>query len=330
MTPDAIFRAAAMTKPVTTVAVMMLVEQGRLGLDDPVSTYLPEIGSREVLARFDAADATYTTRPAARPISIRHLLTHTSGIGYTFSDPTLAALQKAGRKEAELPLLHDPGERWTYGSNTELLGRVVEKLAGVPLDEFFRRRIFEPLGMVDTFYRVPPEKLARLVTRHERKDGKLTEIANQPIESAPVRGDGGLSSTARDYGAFLRMLLDGGRSGSVRLLSDASVRAMTSNQIGEVVVRQQPAANPALTRPFPLGAGRDRFGFGFQIAVASVRDRRSPGSYSWAGINNTHFWVDPDRRVGVVLLMQVLPFYDDACIAVLTGFEERLNRASGR
>src|SRR5437899_8575739 len=163
MRADSIFRIASMTKPVTSVAAMMLYEQGRLSLDEPVKTYLPDYEQPPVLVSFDRATGHLETRPANRPITIRHLLTHTSGLAYAFNDPVLASLQQAGKKDSELPLIHEPGEKWTYGPNTLLLGRVVERIAGQPLDELFRRRVFDPLKMNDTFYRVPDEKINRLV-----------------------------------------------------------------------------------------------------------------------------------------------------------------------
>ena len=320
-----IFRIASMTKPLTSVAAMMLYEQGKLALDEPVSAYLPDYVQPPVVASFDPSSGRVTTRPAQRLITIRHLLTHTSGIGYGLDDPILAALQSAGTKGDELPLVHDPGEKWTYGSNTYVLGRVVEKVSGQPLDALFRSRIFDPLEMADTFYRVPDEKHERLVTRHQRKDGTLTETPNSSIENAPVRGDGGLSSTAHDYGAFLRMLLNGGDSGRGRLLSARTVGMMTRNQIGNLTLREMPAAMPAIARSFPAGAGHDTFGFGFQVAARGT-SARSRGSYSWAGVYNTYFWVDPERRIGVVLLMQILPFFDDACKRLVSEFEDRLYR----
>ena len=329
MPVDAVFRIASMTKPITSVAVMMLVEAGKLSLDDPVSKYLPEFENRQVISKFNEGDGTYETRPAKRAITIRHLITHTSGLGYAFSNPIVARLVQATQKsETELPLLHDPGDKWTYSASTRVLGQVVEKISSQPLDVFLRNRIFEPLKMADTSYVVAPGKLPRVVTVHRRLDGKLVEQPNTPAQEAPVRGDGGLYSTARDYGAFLQMLLNGGSFQTVRLLGEGSVGMMGENHIGAVVVDDQPAADPALTRPFPLGAGRDKFGLGFQIAARDARyaRRRSPGSLSWAGINNTHFWIDPNRRVAVVVLMQVLPFYDEACIRVLRGFEELVYR----
>ena len=332
MRVDTLFRIASMTKPVTSVAAMMLVEAGALGLDDPVSKYLPAYEHREVLTSFNATSGAYESRPAKRPITIRHLMSHTSGLGYGWSSPIVSRLTENNRdRETEIPLLFDPGDKWAYGASTRVLGQVVEKVSGQPLDTFFLERIVGPLKLTDTSYVVPPEHTSRVVTVHRRADGRLTEQPNAPVQQAAVSGEGGLYSTARDYGTFLRMLLNGGSLGNATLLSPKSVAMMGDNHIGAVIVEEQPAADAARTRPFPLGAGRDTFGLGFQIAARDERyiRLRSPGSLSWAGINNTHFWIDPDRHLAVVVLMQVLPFYDERCIEVLRGVEELVYRHLG-
>ena len=329
---DAIFRIASMTKPVTSAAIMMLMESGRLRLDDPAGDYVPSIDAMKVVTQVNA-DGSLELRPPRRRITIRDLLTHTSGIGYSFSDPILFKLQQSGKSEADLPLLHDPGEKFTYGASTRYLGEIVERISGQPIDAFMRTRLLEPLEMTDTSYEVAAGARSRLVTLHQRTDGTLMERPNPEVARSPVRGDGGLFSTARDYGKFLRLFLNGGRTGSTRLLAESSIRDMTRNQIGHLVVQRQPAANSALSKPFPMGGANEHWGFGdtwglgFELATATtVAHRRAPGSYSWAGINNTHFWVDPQRQIGVVVLMQVLPFYDDACITLLTNVEELVNR----
>jgi methyl acetate hydrolase len=266
---DAIFRIASMTKPVTSVAIMMLLEQGKLSLDDPVSKYLPGFDKLQVITRFNAADGTYETRPAKRTMTLRHLLTHTSGIGYGFSSPIVARLQQGNTKnEWELPLLHDPGERWTYGASTRVLGLVVEKITGESLETYLQQRIFIPLGMIDTSFAVPVAKQSRVITVYSHVDGKFQPQPGGTIPSTPTPpflGDGGLYSTAHDYGQFIRMLLNHGSLGDAKILSERSIGLMSRNQIGAVFVSQQPAANPAMTRPFPLGAGRDEFGLGFQL-----------------------------------------------------------------
>ncbi|MBI3491408.1 MAG: serine hydrolase [Acidobacteria bacterium] len=330
LAPDAIFRIASMTKPVTSLAAMMLRDEGTLGLDDPVTKYVPEFGRVRVLTRFNEADATYESRPPSRPITVRHLLTHTSGIGYSFADARLAKLDDGKKTEAELPLLHDPGDKFTYGPNTAVLGQIIEKVSGQTLDAFLKARIFDPLGMRDTFFVVPPDKADRVVTQHVKLNGALVERPNPASLRSTVRGDGGLFSDARDYGVFMQMWLNGGRRGATRLARESTVKEMIANQIGPLVVETQAASGGAISRPFPIGAGKDKFGFGFQIETASIAERglrnadrglRSAGSYSWGGINNTHFWIDPRKQIGAVVLMQVLPYYDERCLDVLRGFE---------
>ena len=322
---DAIFRIASMTKPITSLAVMMLVEAGRLRIDDPVSKYLPDFAAVRVLTTFNDADGTFESRPPARPITIRHLLTHTSGIAYSFVDARLAKIDNGKRTRAELPLLHDPGERFTYGPSTAVLSNVIEKITGRPLDEFFKTRIFDPLGMVDTSYAVPADKHDRVVTLHTRSDAAFVERPNRPTIASTIAGDGGLLSTAADYGRFMQLFLNGGRAGTVRLVTDSTIRQMLSNQIGRVVVEEQPSTDPTLAQPFPFGGGKDKFGFGFQIEVASAGHAnpglRAPGSGSWGGIDNTHFWIDPRTGVAAAVLMQVLPYYDPAAIDVLRSVE---------
>jgi methyl acetate hydrolase len=205
-----------------------------------------------------------------------------------------------------------------------VLGRMIERVSEQTLDLFFKTRIFDPLDMMDTSYVVPADKRDRVVTQHATDaNGVRSERPNAPatLQSA-VRGDGGLFSTASDYAKFMQVFLNGGRRGNVRLVSNRTIALMTSNQIGGLAVRSQPAANGALTAPFPIGAGKDKFGFGFQIETAPVsKGLRSAGSLSWGGIYNTHFWIDPHRQIAAAVLMQVLPFYDDACLKLLRGFE---------
>jgi methyl acetate hydrolase len=333
MATDTIFRIASMTKPVTSVAVMMLVQEGDIGLDDPVSDYLPAFEDARVIESFDASDKSYTTRPASTPMTVRHLLTHTSGLGYAFSNHTLAALvgSEPGASVTRFPLMHDPGARWTYGESTRVLGTLVEEVSDQALEEFLSERIFVPLGMSDTFYTVPAQKTGRVATVHRTAAEGLVETPNPAEITAPAYGDGGLHSTAADYAKFIQLFLNDGRApNGTRLLSEATVALMGGNHIGAIFVEQQPAALPALSEPFPLGAGRDKFGLGFQIT--GLHDdpfARSPGSMSWAGIFNTEFWIDPERSLGGILLMQYLPFYDATAIATLQGFERRVYQGLG-
>lgn len=331
MPKDAIFNIASMTKPVTSVAVMMLIEQGKLALDDPAGMYVPELQTPVVVSRINEAAGTFETRPASRPMTIRQLLTHTSGMAYTFSSRDLAFVQKVTGEADPLkqPLVHEPGERWTYGASTRVLGLIVEKITGERIDRFLGDRIHRPLGMVDTGYEVPPGKYVRVATRHQRgADGILSESQNPPQLPVTIQGDGGLYSTAADYGRFVQMLLQEGRLGRARLLESRTVREMVRNHVGPIVVQTQPSTNLNLSRPFPLGAGADKWGLGFQLAApGSTRaGLRKPGSYTWGGIFNTHFWVDPEARIGVIFLAQVLPFYDERVMKVMQRFEELVYR----
>ena len=329
MPTNAIFNIASMTKPVTSVAIMMLMEAGQLRLDDPVSAYLDGYDQLQVISKFNEEDGTYETRPAKRPMTIRHLLSHTSGIGYTTWSPIALKIQeKTQKNEWEQPLLNDPGAVWHYSASTRVLGFIVEKVTKTTLETWYQEHIFKPLGMVDTSWAVAADKQSRVATQYRRADGgKLEELPKTPIASTPTppfRGDGGLYSTVEDYSLFVRMLLNGGRLGAVRILNETSVKMMGENQIGSIFVEEQPVAVPARSRPMPLGAGKDKFGLGFQIASNDPRYAafRSPGSMSWAGLFNTEFWIDPVKHIGAIQMMQVLPFYDEGAIRTLRGFEE--------
>jgi CubicO group peptidase (beta-lactamase class C family) len=325
---DTIFNMASMTKPVTSVAIMMLVDEGKLKLEDEVAKYVPKWKDPLVISRFNEADASYETRPAKRPITIRHLLTHTSGIGYGFASPMLTKIMAAMKKtELEMPLLFDPGEGWAYGASTRVLGHVVEAISGQTIDAFLQSRILSPLGMHDTSYLVPPTKYARVVAVNARgSDGTFVERPVPATIPATVQGDGGLYGTASDYGLFLRMLLNRGTLNGKRILSEKSAKTMLQSHTGHVVVKQQESANQSLSRNFPVGAGKDTWGLGFQLAAEKQPNRRTRGSGTWAGIFNTHFFIDPSKEIGVVVMMQTLPFYDEASMKVYAGVEEAVYR----
>jgi len=313
-----------MTKPVTSLAAMMLVDEAKLDLDDPVANYLPEFDRVRVLTAFDDRQHTFESRPPARPVTIRHLLTHTSGIGYSFMDPRLAAIDDGRTRQADLPLLHDPGDRFTYGPSTIVLGSVIETITGATLGAVFAERIFEPLGMADTAFAVAPEQHGRVVTMHKRDADALKETPNPPKLQSLGRGDDGLFSTVEDYGRFMQLFLNGGMAGGRRLLRESTAAAMTSNQIGALRIGEQPPVPGYVVRPFPPGGAADGFGFGFQIhtqAPTGEAAMRSGGSYGWMGILNTYFWIDPRKEIAVVVLMQFLPAFDDGAMDILHGIE---------
>jgi CubicO group peptidase (beta-lactamase class C family) len=326
MRPDAIFRIFSMAKPLTSLGIVMLAQEGKVGLDAPAHDYLPSLLNREVIVEVDAAGTTIRTRPAVRPVTIRDLLRHTSGFGYTFSSYELLEWTRiTGRPSIEQPLLHDPGARWTYGTSTRFLGDVIENVSGEPLDRFLQHRILEPLGMVDTSFELPSEKRERLVAGYARSDGVLRGEPPSDEYAAQVIGDGGsLLSTADDYARFTRLILGNGEFEGRQLLAADWMGEMTRDQLDGITVTEQPGAQPALSRAFPLGADRDGFSLAFQVAKATGPGERAPGSLSWAGLRNTHFWIDPTNGVGVVVLTQVLPFYDEGVIDVLNAFERSL------
>jgi methyl acetate hydrolase len=328
MTVDEIFRIASMTKAVTSVAAMQLFEQGRFALDDPAEQYLPELANLSVFESFDAASGAYKVRPAATKVTIRHLFTHTSGIAYGFTSAIDRDFKpRDGENYAAGPLLFEPGTQWIYGDGVEWLGRLVEKLSGKSLEAYFREHIFTPLGMPDTFYNVPEAKQARRVTVHRRKDGRadapLTEQPNLPQRpSTTFGGGGGLLSTAPDYLRFERMILNGGTLDGTRILSPASVALMGRNHIGDVGVPAIKTAQPDLSMDFTFIDDRmDKWGLGFLITSRHVAGKRSAGSLSWGGIDNTYFWIDPARGIAGVILMQLLPFADTKALAIYDTFE---------
>jgi CubicO group peptidase (beta-lactamase class C family) len=316
---DGIFRIASQTKAITSTAIMMLYEEGKLLLNDPVSKYIPSYKNQKVLDKFNAADTTYTTVPATRDITIKDLLTHTSGLGYAmigskesnaiYSKNKLTAgiggtnesLLEAMTRLGTLPLMHQPGEKWTYGLNTDLLGCLVEVISGMSLDNFFRTRIFEPLGMKDTYFTIPKEKAARLINIYtEDQTGHLIKsignLLNGPVgpdypllPKTYFSGGAGLSSPIYDYAVFLQMLLNGGEYNGKRILSRNSVRLMTMNQIGDIGFR-----------------GYDKFGLGFQIVGEKTGDVLSQaGTFSWGGAYSTSYWVDPKEKMVLLFYRQL-------------------------
>lgn len=308
---DDIFRIASQTKAITSLAVMMLWEEGKFSLNDPVSKYIPEYKSPQVLTSFNMADSSYTAQPAKSEITIRQLLTHTSGIDYaSIGSPEFKAIYaKAGipsgignhtgklsdkmKALGKLPLKHNPGERYTYGLNDDVLGYLVEVLSGLSFDEFLRTRIFLPLGMKDTYFYLPKEKAGRLVALHENRSGAATKINHTIYDNVDPQyptlpgtyfsGGAGLSSTAEDYARFLQLFLNGGKYNGVQLLSRKTVELMLTNQIQEPITEQ-----------FGLG-------FGLETPKNDHVSVLSVGSFLWGGAFATNYWADPkEKLIGVI------------------------------
>jgi methyl acetate hydrolase len=328
LAPDSMFRIASMTKAITSAALMQLIEQGRIGLDDPVEKYLPEMAALQIIESFDPKTGAYKLRPTKRSATVRHALTHTIGLAYPFTSPIWRDFKPTKGETFSFggPLLFDPGERWHYSTSTDVVGRLVEIVSGQKLEDYFRQHIFNPLKMPDTSYNVPKEKAARMVAAQQRDgarmDGAIVLQSPQPGLTIPSPGGGGgLTSTASDYGRFVRMVLNGGALDDARMLKTETVALMGQNAMGDVRV---PALKSALPRSADftfIADNRDQWGLGFQITVDQVPGKRSPGSLSWGGINNTYFWIDPSRGIAGVILMQYLPFADAKALAVYDAFE---------
>jgi methyl acetate hydrolase len=332
MTPDSVFWIASMTKAITAAGAMQLVEQGRLTLDAPIGTLLPDIASPQVLEGFDDKGEP-KLRPAKCPITLRHLMTHTSGFSYSlwngdmlqYLDKTrLPGITTCKNDALKTPLTSDPGTRWEYGINIDFVGKAVEAASGKRLDAYLRDHIFNPLGMTDTAFRISESMRKRLVGMHARgTDGMLASIPFE-LEQDPEfhMGGGGLYGTAGDYIKFCRMILNKGRGNENQVLKPDTVEMMCQNHIGELNMTKMVAAQREFTNdvdPYPDMV--KKWGLSFMINTATTTEGRSAGSLAWAGLANTYFWIDPSRDVAGVILMQLLPFVDQHCLEAFAGFE---------
>jgi CubicO group peptidase (beta-lactamase class C family) len=336
MAPDSVFWIASMTKAITGVAAMMLVEAGKLSLDAPANTLVPEIGALGVLEGFDEAGQP-KMRPAKRPITLRHLLTHTSGYAYDMWSADIARFRKATGTPAvgtcrnaalALPLLFDPGEDWSYGIGIDWAGKMVEAASGERLGAHLTRVIFEALGMVDTSFKLRPDQRARLAAMHGRgADGALSVIPFEvPQEPEFETGGGGLYGTARDYLAFARMILNGGRHGDIRLLKAATIAEMARDQIAPLSVRPMISAVPTATRDADFFPGMaNGWGLTFLVNRKPSPQGRSAGGLAWAGLGNTFYWIDHGRGTAGIFLSQILPFFDPHAIGLFRDFESLVN-----
>ena len=315
---DAIFRLASQTKAITSIGLMMLFEEGKFLLDDPISKYIPAFKNPKVLEKLNEKDTSYTSVPAKREITIRQLLTHTSGISYPSigTKEAVAIYAKNGipsgigtptntlaevmPRLAALPLMHNPGDKWTYGLSTDVVGYLIEVLSGQSLDQFLRTRLFEPLGMNDTYFYLPTAKQARLTRLYTEDSTKAVQrmpslggiSEDYPKQAGTYfSGGAGLSGTLYDYAIFLQMVLNGGEYGGKRFLSPTTVRLITTNQIGD------------------LNQGINKFGLGFAITSerSAARLPASQGTFDWGGFFGTTYWVDPKENVVALLYTQKVP-----------------------
>jgi len=327
---DTIYSIASMTKAITSAAAMQLVEQGKITLDEPVARVLPQLRSMQVLSGFDAAGKP-VLRPAKNQITLRHLLTHTSGFAYPqwhagmFKYAQQVGGLPPGVVAPLVPLAFEPGTSWQYGYSADWTGRVVEAISGQTLEHYFQKNIFEPLGMKDTSYIFDNEKFDRLVGRYQRTpDGKFEAVARvRPMPPADFNGGGGLYSTAPDYIRFVQMILRRGLVNvKTEILKGRTVDLMMENSIGGLTAGKLKTFQPNLSSDVDTApGGRDTWGLGFLINPERHPGGRQPGSLAWAGIFNTYFWIDPSRGIGGVIMMQYLPFYDVEAVGLLNDFE---------
>jgi CubicO group peptidase (beta-lactamase class C family) len=320
---DDIFRIASQTKAITSTAVMMLWEEGKFRLDDPISRYIPEFQHMVIFESFNEADSSFTAKPAEKPITIRQLLTHTSGVGYGFidNDEFRKIYAKAGiidafstqdvsieeniKKLAKMPLHFEPGTKFKYAEGLDILGYLIEKLSGMPLDQFFQEGMFDPLGMQDTYFYLPDSKADRLVSVQTLKDGKWERVTSHfaydpeyPVVGAKrfFSGGGGLCSTAKDYASFLQMYLNKGELNGKRLLSRTTVDIIMANHIGDF---WDPGSYHGLAFGVVDQTGADRGGSG------------SAGTFDWGGYFNTQYFADPNEQIIGILMKQTLDIPGD-------------------
>ncbi len=333
MTPASVFWIASMTKAITTACALQLVDQGSLTLDAPIGGVLPQLRDPQVLTGFDG-EGVPQLRPAARAITLRHLLTHTSGHAYDMwradilrymaheGTPGILTCKNAA---LETPLVADPGDTWEYGTGIDWAGKAVEAASGQRLADYMRRHILAPLGMNDTAFRIGDAQRQRLVEMAVRDaDGGLSPIPME-VEQEPEfhMGGGGLYGTVPDYLRFCRMILNGGTLDGVRVLSEATVGHMSKDAIHPVRVKRLPTAVPFATNDAEFFPGRDKgWSLGFMMNTHDVAGGRSADSLNWAGLANTYYWIDPKRGVAGVLMTQILPFADARVLALLDQFEQ--------
>lgn len=325
---DDIFSIASMSKAITSAGFLLLVEKGLCRLEDPLTKYLPYFKDRQVLHSFDQKSGKYQTKPCKKPLLIKHLLNHTAGIPYPFLDSRIRFISQARggldarkglaqnvQKLAELPLIHEPGQGWTYGYGTDIIGHLIEVIAGQSLNDYLGEALFSPLQMPDSGFFLDPLKHSRMSWTYLKTASGLSPM--KPYLADPqahrfLSGGGGLVSTAEDYAHFLEMLLNKGFYNNKRILQETSIRQLTSNQIESLRI-QEPK--------FPFLTGEDSFGFGLMVYEKSrFKARRvSEGSYGWVGSNHTWFWVDPHHQLFGILMTQLMPFPHSANVRL---FEE--------
>jgi methyl acetate hydrolase len=333
MTLDTVVGIASMTKALTSTAALQLVEQGRLDLDAPAGRVVPALGEVGVLTGFDAQGKPLL-RPPKRPITLRHLLTHSAGFSYEIWNEDIKrykdvmgvpATETRTNESIQTPLIADPGERWEYGVNTDWAGKMVEAASGKPLGTYLRDHLFEPLGMTNSAFRPTDAMRAHMASMHQRGDDGALSVITQAPPPLPVgvdQGGGGLLSTARDYLTFTRMILNGGAARGERILRPETVALMGINHMGDCRVRMLKTAVPARSNDAEFFPGVPKaWSLAFQINLQPAPTGRAAGSMSWAGLTNCYYWIDPTSKLAGVYMTQILPFADAKSLPLFSAFE---------
>ena len=339
MTADSVFWIASMTKAITSAGAMQFVEQGKLSLDEPIGKLLPDLASPQVLEGFDAKGEP-KLRAATKPITLRHLMTHTAGFAYHMWNGDCAQyLEKTGtpaittcqNAALTIPMMSDPGTRWEYGINIDFVGKAIEAVSGMQLDAYLHDNILAPLGMNDTAFKITDSMRQRLVGMHARtEDGSLAPIPFE-LEQNPEfhMGGGGLYGTAADYIKFTQMILNQGRGNGNQVLKPETVALMSQNHIGDLTMGKMTTVLPVYTNDVDLYPDIvKKWGLSFLINTAKTPEGRSAGSLAWAGLANTYFWIDPTKNIAGVILMQLLPFADPQALQTFAEFESRLYKVA--
>jgi CubicO group peptidase (beta-lactamase class C family) len=329
MHPDSVVWIASMTKAITGAAAMQQVEQGKLSLDAPIGSVLPQLANVQVLDGF-AADGTPKLRPARAAITLRHLLTHSSGFAYDIWNADIARYLEVTGKPGiisctnaalDLPLVFDPGASWDYGIGIDWAGKAVEAVSGKTLGTYLAENLFAPLGMRDTGFRITDDQRTRLARVHARtSDGVVTTDFEIPQTPEFEMGGGGLYATVSDYLRFARMIMGGGALDGTRVLAESTVATMGQNAMGDLRCRAMKSAAPGSTNDVDFLAGM-QWGLSFLINPEFLPTGRSAGSLAWAGLANSYYWIDPSKQVAGVYATQLLPFFDAEAVALFGAFE---------
>ena len=337
MTPDTVVWIASMTKAVTGAAAMQLVEQGKLDLDAPASDVVSHLGEVEVLEGFDDSGQPKLRAPK-RPVTLRHLLTHTAGYAYEIWDGSIVKYQEAkglpGVTTCEnaallTPLLFDPGDRWEYGINIDWAGKMVEEVSGQKLGDYMQANIFAPLGMTSTAFKITPDMRARMAKIHQRGDDDGFEALDLELPQEPEfeMGGGGLYSTVGDYTRFIRMILNKGSANGQQVLKPETVETMSRNQMGDCRVSMLKTVAPPLSNDAEFFPGISKtWGLSFMINDEDAPTGRPAGSLAWAGLANSYYWIDPKNGIGGAYATQILPFVDKKSLPLYLNFETAVYR----